>query len=97
MDALPTAQPRGKPLQPQVEVPTTPGRVALLFACAGIITFGVLSPIGLLVSLLALLKKPDGYGLAGLILSSIAVLVWLDIIFFGGVLVMIVASLFRGP
>ena len=97
MAGLPTARMEHKPLQPHDAVPTTPGRVALLFACAGIVTFGVLSPIALIVCVLALLHKPDGYALAGLALSAIAVLVWIDIIFFGGVLVMLVLSLFAGP
>ena len=97
MTGVPQAPATRKPLEPQVAVPTTPGRIALLFACAGIITFGVLSPIALIVSLLALIKKPDGYGLAGLVLSTVPVLVWVDIIFFGGLLVMILTSLFAGP
>ncbi|MEQ8843804.1 MAG: hypothetical protein RIB58_03035 [Phycisphaerales bacterium] len=97
MAGLPTARMDHKPLQEYEAVPTTPGRIAFLFACAGVVTFGVLSPIGLIVSVLALLQKADGWGAAGLLLSAIAVLVWVDIIFFGGVLVMIVLGLFAGP
>lgn len=97
MAGLPTARMDHKPLQEHHAVPTTPGRIALLFACAGIVTFGILSPIALIVSVLALLHKPDGYGAAGFALSLIAVLIWVDIIFFGGVLVMIVLGLFAGP
>ena len=97
MAGLPTAQMPPKPMQKHEAVPTTPGRIALLFSCAGIITFGLLSPIALLVCILSLIKKPDGYAVAGLVLSSIAVLIWIDIIFFGGVLVMIVLGLFAGP
>ena len=97
MAGPPTARMEHKPLQEHEAVPTTPGRIALLFACAGVVTFGLLSPIGLIVSALALLHKPDGYGVAAFLLSFIAVLVWIDIIFFGGVLVMVVLSLFAGP
>lgn len=97
MAGLPTAQMQHKPMQKHEAVPTTPGRIALLFACAGIVTFGLLSPIALIVCVASLLHKPDGYAVAGLLLSSIAVLVWIDIIFFGGVLVMIVLGLFAGP
>ena len=97
MSGLPVAKMAYKPMQPHEAVPTTPGRVALLFACAGIMTFGLLSPIGFIVSVLALLKKPDLFGAAGLLLSVFALLVWADIIFFGGVLVMIVLGLFASP
>ncbi|GIW73646.1 MAG: hypothetical protein KatS3mg103_0168 [Phycisphaerales bacterium] len=85
------------PLQPHEPVPTTPGRIALLISCAGLLTFGVLSPLGLLASLLALLTRPDRYALVGLLLGAVGVAVWVDIIFFGGVLCLMVLGAFRGP
>jgi len=97
MAGLPNSPAPSKPLQPHEPVPTTPGRMALLFACAGVMTFGVLSPVALIVSIVALIKKPDGYALAGLLLSTIAVLVWADILFFGGILVMLVYGLLASP
>ncbi|UYV13051.1 MAG: hypothetical protein NCW75_01905 [Phycisphaera sp.] len=90
MDAVPAR----KPLQPHEPVPTTPGRIALLFACAGLMTFGVLSPIALLVSLIAVVRKPDWFGAAALLLSGAAVAVLVDIIFFGGFLLLLIYSVF---
>ncbi len=86
--------PVSKPLQPHEPVPTTPGRIALLFACAGLMTFGLLSPIALLVSIIALIKKPDGFGLAALLMSGAAVAVLVDVIFFGGILLLLLLSVF---
>ncbi|MFI4916975.1 MAG: hypothetical protein ACIAS6_10780 [Phycisphaerales bacterium JB060] len=90
MDAVPGR----KPLEQHEPVPTTPGRIALLFACAGLLTFGILSPIALVVSLIAVVKKPDWYGLAALGMSGIAVAVLVDMIFFGGILLLVLQSLF---
>lgn len=90
MDALPAR----KPLQPHEPVPTTPGRIALLFACAGLMTFGLLSPIALVVSLIAVVRKPDWFGAVALVLSGAAVAVLIDIIFFGGFLLLLVYSVF---
>lgn len=90
MDAVPVR----KPLQPHEPVPTTPGRIALLFACAGLMTFGLLSPIALLVSIVAVVKKPDWFGVAALLLSGFVVLVLVDVIFFGGILLLIAVSVF---
>lgn len=75
-------------------MPTTPGRIALLFACAGMLTFGLLSPIALVVSLIAVVKKPDLFGFFALVLSGFAVVVILDLIFFGGILLLVLQSLF---
>jgi hypothetical protein len=89
-----TAAPVHKPLQPHEAVPTTPGRIALLFACAGLLTFGVLSPIALLVSIVALVKRPDWFGVAALLMSGLAVAVVVDMIYFGGVLMLLIVSVF---
>lgn len=89
-----SAAPVHKPLQPHEPVPTTPGRIALLFACAGLMTFGLLSPIALLVSIVAVVKKPDWFGVAALLLSGFVVLVLVDVIFFGGLLLLIAVSVF---
>lgn len=90
MDALPVR----KPLEPQEPVPTTPGRIALLFACAGLMTFGLLSPIALLVSIIAVVRTPDWFGAAALVLSAASVAVLVDLIFFGGFLLLLVYSIF---
>lgn len=66
----------------------------MLFACAGLMTFGVLSPIALLVSLIAVVRKPDWFGAAALLLSGAAVAVLVDIIFFGGFLLLLIYSVF---
>jgi hypothetical protein len=58
-------------------------------------TFGVLSPIALLVSIIAVVRKPDWFGAAALVLSTAAVAVLVDVIFFGGFLLLVVYSLFN--
>lgn len=90
MDAVPVR----KPLQPHEPVPTTPGRIALLFACAGLMTFGLLSPIALVVSLIAVVKKPDWFGAVALVLSAAVVAVIVDMIFYGGILMVLFLSVF---
>lgn len=90
---MPTAATR-EPLKQYDAVPTTPGRIALLFACAGLITFGILSPIALIVSFIAVVKKPDWFGFFALALSIVPVAVLIDMIFFGGVLLLIASSIF---
>ncbi|MEQ9095524.1 hypothetical protein AY599_03745 [Leptolyngbya valderiana BDU 20041] len=83
-----------EPLKQYDAVPTTPGRIALLFACAGLMTFGLLSPVALLVSIIALAKKPDWFGFFAFVLSGLAVAVLVDVIFFGGVLLLLLMSVF---
>lgn len=93
---MPHAGAQHKPLQPLAEIPITPGRTAFFFACAGLLTFGLLSPIALVVSLLALLKKPDPFGLVAMLLSAAATIVLADVIFFGGVLMLMALRLVMG-
>lgn len=90
MDAVPGR----KPLQPHEPVPTTPGRIALFFACAGLMTFGLLSPIALVVSLIAVVRRPDWFGFVALVLSGLAVAVLVDVIFFGGILLLVIQGIF---
>jgi hypothetical protein len=86
--------PTVEPLKQYDAVPTTPGRIALLFACAGLITFGLLSPVALIVSMIAVIKKPDWFGFFALVLSIVPVAVLVDVIFFGGVLLLVATSIF---
>lgn len=85
-----------KPLQELPTIPATPGRSAFFFACIGLLTFGLLSPIALLVSLLAVLNRPDGFGAAALFLSLVSTLILVDVIFLGGVIILMLTGLFMG-
>jgi hypothetical protein len=54
----------------------TLGVVGFVFSLLGVVTCGVLGPVGLLLSLLGLFRRPRGFALAGTIISLLATL-WL--------------------
>jgi len=73
------SQPAPAPLREHQPVPTTPGRIALLAACAGLLTCGLLSPIALLMSVIALVWRADRFGLAAVALSGLSTLALADV------------------
>lgn len=87
---------KNKPLQELQVIPNTPGRTAFFFACAGLLTFGLISPIALVMSVLALIKRPDGFGVVALLMSGSAVVILADIFFLGGVLILFALGLLMG-
>ncbi|MEO1007890.1 MAG: hypothetical protein AAFX79_04945 [Planctomycetota bacterium] len=69
------------PLQPHEPVPGTPGRMAALLAFAGFVTCGLASPFAFVASIIALIKRPDWFGFAGLVVSGAQLVVLIDAIF----------------
>lgn len=54
----------------------TLGLVGFLFSLLGVLTCGVIAPVGLLLSLLALFRRPRGFATAGAVIGLLATL-WL--------------------
>lgn len=84
--------PYGQPYQPYPYTPPTPqpsnglGIAGFVVSLVGIVTGGILSPIGLLLSLIALFRPPRGFAIAGLIIGLIGSLVLLVWLFFFGMM-----------
>src|SRR5688572_12689736 len=58
-------------MQPDPAPSNGMGMAGFIVSLIGLLTCGLLAPIGLLLSLLGLLKRPRGFALAGLIISVI--------------------------
>jgi hypothetical protein len=57
----------------------TLGIVGFVFSLLGVVTCGLLGPVGLLLSLLALFKRPRGFATAGAVIGLLATL-WLGLL-----------------
>lgn len=69
------------------------------FICSllGLISCGLLSPVGLLLSLFAMRREPRGFAIAGLVLGLVAVCGWaIGIVMFGTVIAMALAAVGLG-
>ncbi len=61
------------------------GLAGFIVSLVGLFTGGCLSPIGLVLSIVGLLKEPRGFAVAGLVISLLAVLGWVVGFIFLGV------------
>jgi hypothetical protein len=65
-----------RPVQTNPAPRNTLGLVSFLFSVLGVLTCGMLGPVALLLSLLALLKRPRGFATAGFVIGLLSTL-WL--------------------
>jgi hypothetical protein len=59
---------------PEYPEQNTAGLVGFIVSLAGLFTFGVLSPVGMIISLVGLSKNPRGFAIAGVIIGLIGTL-----------------------